>query len=348
MRSRPAAIWGKPARPAAQVRLAMKRRRGGDPAPAHDLSAAARRGRTLFLAADECAGVEVLQRRGRRFKDHRTADLSKAFKLPDGSDEMDIEGLAIDGRWLWILGSHSLTRKKPRSRRLKPKDLQRLAEIKDNDNRMFLGRVRLKKAGKKRWKLRLKSSGQMLPIGKHGSKLYRKIRKHPLLGPFCDLPAKENGLDIEGIVVAGKRVALGLRGPVIQGYAMVLETKVRARKGELELDGPLKTHVLDLAGLGIRDLKQRGEDMLILAGPTLKLDGPVRVYLWRRWRKPPRKGLLHRPEPLIDLPYGHGCDHPEALVQIRRRGRDALLVVSDAPSPRRLRRGAMAADIFKL
>ena len=37
---------------------------------------------------------------------------------------------------------------------------------------------------------------------------------------------------------------------------------------------------LNLDGLGIRDLTLRGDDLLILAGPTMDLSGPAAVFRW--------------------------------------------------------------------
>jgi hypothetical protein len=48
------------------------------------------------------------------------------------------------------------------------------------------------------------------------------------LGPFLSfpLPSKENGFDIEELAVRGDRVFLGLRGPVLNGWAIIVEIGV--------------------------------------------------------------------------------------------------------------------------
>ncbi|MFC3077421.1 DUF3616 domain-containing protein [Phenylobacterium terrae] len=344
-----------PAPPVAQIRLALDAPPGeGEPHPAHDISAAARLGDTLFLAADEAADIEILDLVGEDFAAHRRVRLGEAFDLPGGADEeMDIEGLAVEGGWLWVTGSHSLTRKKPK--KSKPLDtLARLAQLRQRPNRMFLGRLPLAETAPGRWDVLTGPAAdgrrpQMLPIGKHGSDLYKALKKHPLLGPFCALPAKENGLDVEGIVVDGDRVGLGLRGPVINGWALIIEARIAPAsdapgEADLALAGDLNLHVLDLGGLGVRDLKRRERDILILAGPTMKLSGPARVYRWTGWTTP--ADLPHRPVAILELPHGEGCDHPEALAPAGHEGRDALLVVCDTPSPERLAGGAVVADVF--
>lgn len=54
--------------------------------------------------------------------------------------------------------------------------------------------------------------------------------------------------------------------------------RLRLRRFEDRL--PYRKHVLDLDGLGVRDLCPSGDDLLVLAGPTMDLDGPVRIYRW--------------------------------------------------------------------
>lgn len=154
---------------------------------------------------------------------------------------------------------------------------------------------------------------------------------------------------MEGLLVDGHRVALGLRGPVINAWALVVEVEITGKGADLEISGGLTTHFLDLDGLGVRDLKRRGDDVLILAGPTMKLDGPTRVYRWRDWKTPSASGgLLHRPERVIELPYGVGCDHPEALAAVGFEGREALLVVCDTPGRERLSAAGVLADLFPM
>ena len=346
--------WPSCAEPLAQVGLALDESAPGEEPPAHDISAAAAWGDTLFLGADECAGLEVLHRTAEGYAEHRRIQLSTAFELPGGDTEMDIEGIAICDGWLWVVGSHSLTRKKPKKGKpLDAKGLARLATLKDNHNRMFLGRLPLRPLDGGRWDVCLAHEDgrrpQMLPVGKHVSPFFKLLRDDPLIGPFAAIPSKENGVDVEGIVVDGSRVGLGLRGPVINAWALVVEVRVVGDGDELMLEGGLTTHFLDLGGLGIRDLKRRGDDILILAGPTMKLDGPARVFCWRGWTsiKEP-KDLLHRPELVLELPFGCGFDHPEAMAATSHDGAEALLVVCDTPGQQRLSGGRVLADVYSM
>src|SRR5512141_1438607 len=54
------------------------------------------------------------------------------------------------------------------------------------------------------------------------------ISKDEHFAPFAEIPGKDNGLDIEGLAVTGNRVLLGLRGPVLRGWACVLELDVES------------------------------------------------------------------------------------------------------------------------
>jgi hypothetical protein len=187
--------------------------------------------------------------------------------------------------------------------------------------------------------------------------LARWLRKDPLLAPFLKIPAKENGLDIEGIAVSGSDVWLGLRGPVLSGHAVVLQLELKeTRSGRLKpkrLEPErrrYRRHLLDTGGLGIRDLRLDGEDLLLLVGPTMALEGTAHVLRWRRAIHDQAEGLVPRErlELVVDLPYSRDADHPEGLELWPEAGRSALLVVYDAPAGKRLERAGrtVRADVL--
>jgi hypothetical protein len=111
-----------------------------------------------------------------------------------------------------------------------------------------------------------------------------------------------------------------------------------------------------MEGLGIRDLKRCGDDLLILAGPTTGLSGPCALYRWRDWAKDPPQDpdrvRLHRPDRILELPFGRGADHPEGLALWGEKDGEArqILVIYDSPSTNRLdtKRGIIEADLFDL
>jgi hypothetical protein len=188
--------------------------------------------------------------------------------------------------------------------------------------------------------------------------LMEVLADDPHLGFFvtAKIPGKDNGFDIEGIAVYQDRIFLGLRGPVLRGWAVILEIEVELLQTGLLTLKPIaetgqcyKKHFVFLNGLGIRDLHLVGEDLLILAGPTMDLDGPVQVY-----RLQPgvnlQDDILHYPEYVQDIPFGNRDDHAEGITLFEDiTGTPSLLAVYDSPANHRLvGDGSVIADVFKL
>jgi hypothetical protein len=154
-----------------------------------------------------------------------------------------------------------------------------------------------------------------------------------------------------------ERLFLGLRGPMLSGRAIVVELRVKVSKpGRLKLrrcGGEARRyskHFLPLDGLGIRDLRFDGDDLLVPAGPTMSHDGVGALF---RWRSPlgASGDRIHGPEAierLMDLPYAHGRDQAEGIAFVEENGTRRLLVVYDSPSPARLTEdgGGLIADLF--
>jgi hypothetical protein len=337
-------------------------------------------GNDLWLANDETESLERLsfvdQGKGgtrRVAQNHRQFALSEYLQLPalptpDGAavNEVDVEGLDHADGYLWLVGSHSLKRKAPKGGDGGKAVRKRLAGISADGNRYLLARIPLvEEAGrsslaretsqKKQTRTAARLQGDHL-----GNELTSALRADEHLGPFLAIPGKENGFDIEGLAVRGNRVLLGLRGPVLRGWAVVVEialeedtqdrTLLRLRPfGEEK--GLVRKHFLNLNGLGIRDLCRDGRDLLILAGPTMQLDGPVMVFRWKDGAEPDGECVLHDPELLMSLPFGIGEDHAEGIALLRRKGDDApnLLVVYDSASVRRQpSTSTVIADVFKM
>lgn len=344
--------WGPPAEPVGQVALGF----GGtiEHEALRNMSAGTRIGDTLFVAADEHCGIDRLCLVDEKWCNHATFVLKDMLDLEEPDEEADLEGLSAENGWLWAVGSHARTRYKPEKFAGETIDLTKLADLKDTRARCLLARFPLVETAQG-WQPVARDGGRragMLKQGKRGNSLMKMLKEDPLLAPFTRIPAKEGGLDVEGLAVAGDRVALGMRGPVIATHAVLLEMRISAGKsGQLRIeDGPYK-RLMAMEGLGIRDLKRCGGDLLILAGPTTGLSGPVALYRWRDWvNDPPQdenKVRLHRPERILELPFGRGVDHPEGLALWAE---DQILVICDSPAPERVdaERGTIMADLFKL
>jgi hypothetical protein len=337
-------------------------------------------GNTLFVGVDETVDttptIERLTWTGDGYAAHQALPVDELLTLADSTPkkgrvgEIDIEGLAVCDSFLWVVGSHSSARKKPKHRSLE-EDFERLATVKLSPNRVLLGRIPLVSS----------ADGSTLAKqdgSRRSARLVEDIRERlcddPLLGPFVGayknadgepltIPGKDNGFDIEGIVVASgaggsSRVLLGLRGPVLRGWATILEiAPVEGNKpNQLEL-GPVdpsskkryRKHLLHLDGLGIRDLRADGDDILVLAGPTMTLDGEIALYRWIGGLLPASGDTLTDLAPgqlehVLTLPRGRGEDRPEGFARLPS---GELLVVYDSPADARLTgEHGVLADVF--
>ena len=342
------------------------------PAPA-DLSTVCRDRSWLWLAGDESPSVDrlTLAPDGASYEDRRTFALGELVDLPEGpGKEVDVEGLDRDGPYLWLVGSHSRTRK-----RGDPEDdddtvRRDLARVRSHPNRRVLLRLPLADDGDDPHPVRSVDTpdGPTLTAALLDGDLTQALAADEHLAPFLTVPGKDNGLDVEGLAAVDGALLLGLRGPVLRGWAVLLEVRVRPhpdRPDRLVLDGGdgsdggggagYRTFLLDLDGLGIRDLCRVGPDVVVLAGPTMDLDGPVRLHRWpgavhARERDVLRGRQLPRVE---ELPYGtgpdEGRDHPEGLTSLPGGDSDELLVVHDSPAESRLVDPAtVLADVVRL
>lgn len=337
--------------------------------PSKDLSAVCRTADGhLWLASDESASIERLAPLSEsRFGDHVRFDLRAFLPLPDDPDlEIDIEGLDVCDGHMWIVGSHGSKRKKTKGRDPR-KDLERLATVERETDRCFLARIPLSE-GKLVKETRATSGDSgplraaMLPFTEEGNALMSALLQDPHYKPFlaAHIPGKDNGFDIEGLCVRKNTISLGLRGPVLRGWAGLLQIEVEeTARGELSLvskrngDAPVRKVFFDLDGLGIRDLRLRGKELFILAGPTMVLDGAIRLYRLAdidALEKPfveQRTGVFER---ILEFPHGVGTDRAEGLTFFPWQGRnDTILTVYDGPRAERVcGETAVWADVWRL
>lgn len=323
----------------------------------------------LWLGSDETSTIERLSLvAANEFANHQQFRVAEFINLPAPEDEeIDIEGLAYADYYLWLVGSHSYKRKKPKPENTDIKNIQRLAKIATEPNRYILGRIPLIDGElfsscphPKNPDVQL--SAAKLELTNQGNLLMTALADDPHLGWFLKaaIPGKDNGFDIEGMGVEQNRIFLGLRGPVLRGWAIILEIELENSLPGLMTLRPIgidnkkyKKHFLWLNGLGIRDLCRDGADFLILAGPTMDLDGPVQVYRWKNGVNSP-ENVLNYPELLQDIPYGNREDHAEGMTLLNdvvgaQGFGPLLLVVYDSPAKTRLvGNGGVIADVFKL
>jgi Protein of unknown function (DUF3616) len=317
-------------------------------------------GKYLWLGTDELTAIERFTRlESGEYSDHKRFYFNEFIEnFDEKQGEVDVEGLDYQDGYLWIIGSHSSKRKKAKVEDTKFQlEGRELKKVERQDNRYLLARIPVNEVGdleiqspQRAW---LKRDGSNNSLTKALSKdeylNFAKIIEgddgKSLAGEefYLYLPSKENGLDIEGIAVRGNHILIGLRGPVLRGIAILLEIEVEeGLSHELNLkkigdEGKqYKRHFLDLDGLGIRDLcfESSSDNLLILSGPTMDLDGTHSVFQLQQPLTLKDNSLSSQKnqqlEHLGDIPHGRKCDRAEGLAFY---GEDnSILVVYDSPN----------------
>lgn len=319
----------------------------------------------LWFGSDETSTIERLSAiDGNNFGNHKRYRVAEFIQLLASEEqEIDIEGLSYTDYYLWLVGSHSYKRKKPKSDKSDEENATRLATIATEPNRYILGRIPLVKGELFSSCPHPQNPDMLLTAAKleqtpTGNLLMTALADDPHLGFFVKaaIPGKDNGFDIEGIVVYQNRIFLGLRGPVLRGWAVMLEIELESSTpGMMTLrqigtsGKQYKKHFIFLNGLGIRDMHLDGEDLLILAGPTMDLDGPVQLYRLPGGVNLP-ENMFHHPNFVQDIPYGNRIEHAEGFTLFQDiTGIPSVLVVYDSPAKTRLvGDGGVMADVFRL
>jgi len=233
---------------------------------ADQMSGITAHGPWVFVCPDEGTALDML----RRQSDDEYVHVAAFDLLPDApadkKSEIDMEGLASDGRYLYALGSHSLARREVKPQGSYQKNRQRMASFgPDDDKNRDSNRNRI---------FRLAFDGSGALTSREQISLRGLLQHDPILQRFVDIPSKENGIDIEGLAVRDGRLYLGFRGPVLrENFVPVLVLKFD-RPDEYEL------RFLHLNGRGVRDLATVDEGFLVIGGPMGDGVGSYLLYLW--------------------------------------------------------------------
>src|SRR5262245_3391641 len=176
--------------------------------------------------------------------------------------EMDLEGIAVDGQTVFVLGSHSAKRKK-----MNPKDTY----AKNRATLMSLPEA--EPARDVLLRFELDAAGKAGPIQR--TSLAAFLDATEPFKSFRKVASKENGVDAEGLAVWNQMLHIGFRGPVLRGnFTPILRC---------QFGSPIvKPEVLyvNLGGRGVRDLTRVQGGLLILAGPVGDGPGSYPLYLW--------------------------------------------------------------------
>ena len=229
----------------------------------NDISAIAYTGNMLIFGSDEGVYIQLLNRLNARndlLAFHANPNL---VKLLDSETEIDIEGMAWAEGVLYVIGSHSLKRKKPKLKREFKENQTRIADVilEESRNNLF----RLTFDHKKR---------QFLPrINRIDLKDI--LSSDPILSRFCNIPGKENGINIEGIAVdENQMLYLGFRAPVLRlNYVPVMV---------FSFTNPARYKLLfiNLHGDGIRDITKVKDGFLLISGPMGDRIGSYQFFYW--------------------------------------------------------------------
>jgi hypothetical protein len=234
-----------------------------------DLSAIGRLGISLLVGTDEGTGpngdVNIIQVLSMQADDQYvvSGDIVLFTGDKENGKELDIEGIAVEDNYIYVIGSHSSKRKTVEPDKSYKK------------NRKTFNDKRIDDETNRDWLYRLKVNAQMQATEKKKITLRGIIQNHKVLKTFSRIPSKENGIDIEGIAVVNEWIYIGFRGPVFRdNYVPVLK---------LKFDDPENTASLlwvNFAGGGIRDMAKVDDGFLIISGPVGDGAGAYAVHHW--------------------------------------------------------------------
>jgi hypothetical protein len=190
-------------------------------------------GRFGLIGADEARAVQVVE----RSQEAKTLRVVDTFPLLRSGDEIDIEAIAAEGQYYYVVGSHGVSKKQ--------------GEQQGNRYRIF----------------RLKADPTTgLPAGVEVATLADILRADKVLGEYFQAPLQQKGLNIEGLAVRDGRLFVGFRNPNLDGDAFVMEIAAADVFGRRPRP-VYRLHKLPLGpGLGIREIVAGKTGFLIIAG----------------------------------------------------------------------------------
>jgi hypothetical protein len=259
----------------------------------------------MIVCPDEGAHVNVFKGRGDRYELATTLPL-----LDEGDDEIDMEGATSDGSYVYIVGSHSIRRNAVDETATYEKNRKRIAKVRPHLESYSLFRLQLNHRGELEQKERVN--------------LRDSLYDDAVLGPYFEVPGKENGIDIEGVAVKEGKLFVGFRGPVLRGnFAPVLSFHF-TNPDDYELK------FVDLGGRGIRDLVAVEDGFLILAGPVGEGEMAYKLFHWNGADGIPAEGETAATVAEIgEIPTTAGLKPEGLAVTGETAGEWRLLIVSD-------------------
>ena len=234
-----------------------------------DISAVTKVGSYLVIGVDEGVGeaenenvIQVLKEvNSNHYQVSHEILLFKGSK--EEGKELDIEGIDVEGNTMYVVGSHSLRRKRIKSK----KDYQK--------NREKFRDEKIDHQKNRDWLYRVTIDSDVNASNLERISLRDIINTDEVLKTFSRIPSKENGVDIEGITVKEEWLYVGFRGPVFRGnYVPVMKFKFEEPQETYEL------LYVQLGGHGCRDIVSVSDGFLIVAGPIGDSSASYELYYW--------------------------------------------------------------------
>lgn len=186
-----------------------------------------------LIGADEARAVQVVELSQRA----KTLRVVETIPLLRSGDEIDIEAIAAEGQYYYVVGSHGVSKKQ--------------GEQQGNRYRIF----------------RLKANPDTgLPAGVEVATLADILRADNVLSEYFQVPLQQKGVNIEGLAARGGRLFVGFRNPNLDDHVLVLEIGAEDVFGR-QPRPTYRLHRLPLGpGLGIREIVAGKSGFLIIAG----------------------------------------------------------------------------------
>jgi hypothetical protein len=262
----------------------------------------------VIVCPDEGAEFNVFRKDGDRYE-----LVSKVSLLESSKDEIDMEGAASDSEYVYIVGSHSMRRKKVDEEGTYKKNRKGLARVAPHEKSYSLYRIKLT------------DNGEL--VSKEQVDLRYVLANDDMIRSFFTVPGKENGVDIEGVAVKDGTLFVGFRGPVLRGNFV----PVLAFRFEQPNDYELK--FVQLSGRGIRDITAVEDGFLIIGGPVGDGDASYKLYFWNGEDSVPGDGEQSGHMTAVSEILTDAGVKPEGIVATSETADEwRMLVVSDGDS----------------
>jgi len=264
-----------------------------------DASAAVAVSSNLFVVASDEDNTLRVYRSDRPGPPIKSFDFNAFLEIVEKPPEADLEGAALLGTRAFWIGSHG-----------------RNKDGKERPNRCRLFATDITTVG---------GEPTLVPAGKPYKRLLEDLIEDSRFTQFhlaeaaSRAPKKRGALNIEGLsATPNGQLLLGFRNPIPNGQALLIpllnpNEVIEGRTARFD-----PAILLDLGGLGIRDMAWYSGTYIIIAGGWHE-GGDFQLYRWA--------GPSEKPEPIT---VKHFSDYtPEAIIFYPQQGLDSFQILSD-------------------